>query len=110
MAYSRTTLLLLAQLASRLRKETLRSIDVQYMSMSARYADHVIGLAMQSPNVELKALGSLLRHDFFGPAGVFPHGRMLWSAVTHGEADQGPETLDFAAPPEDYLQEMTATA
>jgi hypothetical protein len=110
MAYSRTTLLLLAQLATRLRKETLRSIDVQYMSMSARYADHVIGLAMQSPNVELKALGSLLRHDFFGPAGLFPNGRMLWSGIAQSEVDQGPETLDFAAPPEDFLQEMSAAA
>jgi hypothetical protein len=110
MAYSRTTLLLLAQLATRLRKETLRSIDVQYMSMSARYADHVIGLAMQSSNVELKALGSLLRHDFFGPAGLFPHGRMLWSAVAQGSPDQGPETLDFAAPPVGHVPEMTATA
>jgi hypothetical protein len=109
MAYSRTTLLLLAQLATRMRKETLRSIDVQYMSMSARYADHIIGLAMHSPNVELKALGALLRHDFFGPAGLFPHGRMLWSAVAQSTPDHGPETLDFAAPPFEHMPEMTAT-
>jgi len=103
MAYSRTTLLLLAQLATRMRKETLRTVDVQYMGMSARYADHVLGIALKSQNVELKALGALLRHDFFGPAGVFPGGRMLWCAVETDNGvevvDNGPETLDFSAPP-----------
>lgn len=103
MAYSRTTLLLLAQLAPRLRKETLRTIDVQYMGMSARYADHVIGLALKSQSAELKALGALLRHDFFGPAGLFPGGRMLWCAPDGGGEiiDTGPETLDFSDPPPD---------
>ena len=66
MAYSRSTLLMLAQLATRMRKETLRTIDVQYMGMSARYADHVLGIALKSQNAESKALGALLRHDFFG--------------------------------------------
>lgn len=103
MAYSRTTLLLLAQLASRLHTETRRTVDVPYMSMSARYADHVLGLALQSPTAELKALGALLRHDFFGPGGLFPGGKMLWSASpADSEVDaglHGPATLDFAAPP-----------
>ena len=103
MAYSRTTLLLLAQMANRLRTETRRTIDVPYMSMNARYADHVLGLALQSSKAELKALGALLRHDFFGPAGLFPGGKMLWSANdTDTDTDAGPHgptTLDFAAPP-----------
>ena len=103
MAYSRTTLLLLAQMANRLRTETRRTIDVPYMSMNARYADHVLGLALQSSKAELKALGVLLRHDFFGPAGLFPGGKMLWSASdTDTDTDaspHGPTTLDFAAPP-----------
>lgn len=101
MAYSRTTLLLLAQMASRLRAETRRTVDVPYMSMSARYADHVLGLALQSPTSELKALGALLRNDFFGPAGLFPGGKMLWSAgIADTDASlHGPTTLDFAAPP-----------
>ena len=101
MAYSRNTLLLLAQMASRLRAETRRSIDVLYMGMSARYADHVLGLALQSPTPELKALGALLRHNFFGPAGLFPGGKMLWSAWSTDPNDnpRGPTTLDFAAPP-----------
>lgn len=103
MAYSRSTLLMLAQLATRMRKETLRTIDVQYMGMSARYADHVLGIALKSQNAESKALGALLRHDFFGPAGVFPGGRMLWCAIETDQGvevvDNGPETLDFSAPP-----------
>jgi len=53
--------------------------------------------------VQLKALGALLRHDFFGPAGLFPGGRMLWCGIEAdseaGNADAGPETLDFSAPP-----------
>jgi hypothetical protein len=73
------------------------------MGMSARYADHVLGIALKSQSVELKALGALLRHDFFGPAGVFPGGRMLWCAVETDNGaqvvDNGPETLDFSAPP-----------
>lgn len=101
MAYSRSTLLLLAQMASRLRAQTRRTIAVPYMSMNARYADHDLGLALQSPKAELKALGALLRHDFFGPAGLFPGGKMLWSASgTDTDASlRGPTTLDFAAPP-----------
>lgn len=101
MAYSRTTLLLLAQMVSRLRVEARRTVDVPYMSMSARYADHVLGLALQSPTAELKALGTLLRHDFFGPEGLFPDGKMLWSASAADTVASlhGPTTLDFAAPP-----------
>lgn len=101
MAYSRNTLLLLAQMANRLHAETRRTIDVPYMSMNARYADHVLGLALQSPKPELKALGALLRHDFFGPTGLFPGGKMLWSASGTDTDDciHGPSTLDFAAPP-----------
>ena len=101
MAYSRNTLLLLAQMASRLRVESRRTIDVPYMSMSARYADHVLGLALQSPTAELKALGALVRHDFFGPAVLVPGGKMLWSANgadTYANL-HGPTTLDFAGPP-----------
>ena len=102
MAFSRSTLLMLAQVASKLRKETLRSIDVPYMSMSARYADHVIGLALNSKTPEIKALAVLLRHDFFGPAGLYPGGRMLWSApqLQRGLFDlaDGPSTEDFAPP------------
>jgi len=77
------------------------AIDVPYMSMNARYADHVLGLALQSQKAELKALGALLRHDFFGPAGLFPGGKMLWSASGPDRVDfiHGPTTLDFAAPP-----------
>jgi hypothetical protein len=115
MAYSRTTLLLLAQLAPRLRKETLRTVDLQYMGMSARYADHVLGLALKSRNPELKALGALLRHDFFGPAGLFPGGRMLWSApdaeaATDIAANDGPETLDFSDPPGGFPNGVTDLA
>lgn len=104
MAYSRNTLLLLAQLATRMRRATLRTIDVQYMSMSARYADHVLGIALQAQDVQLKALAALLRHDFFGPAGLFPGGRMLWCGIEAdseaGNSDTGPETLDFSGPPQ----------
>jgi len=102
MAFSRNTLLLLAQLETRMRNATLRTIDVQYMSMSARYADHVLGIALQAQDAELKALGALLRHDFFGPAGLFPGGRMLWCGIEAegeaGNADTGSESLDFSAP------------
>lgn len=102
MAYSRNTLILLAQLAPRIRRHTLRTIDVQYMGMSARYADHVLGLAMHSGDAELRALGALLRQDFFGPAGLFPGGKMLWCFGQReaAQADNGPETLDFAPSPE----------
>jgi hypothetical protein len=102
MAYTRNTLILLAQLAPRIRRHTLRNIDVQYMGMSARYADHVLGLALHSDDAELRALGALLRQDFFGPAGLFPGGKMLW-CFGHRESrpsDEGPETLDFAPPAE----------
>lgn len=100
MAYSHNTLLLLAQLAPRIRRQTLRTIDVHYMGMSARYADHVIGLATQSDDAELRALGALLRQDFFGPAGLYPGGKMLWCfgnrPLPDAAALSGPETLDFA--------------
>ena len=110
MSYSRTTLLMLAQLATRLRKETLRTIDVQYMSMSARYADHVLGIALHSSTPGLKALGALLRHDFFGPAGVYPGGKMLWSAALgHADALHGPDTLDFAPPIAVRMATMSAS-
>ncbi|MBL8383871.1 MAG: hypothetical protein JNM90_12385 [Burkholderiales bacterium] len=100
MTFSRQTLLLLAQLAPRIRRHTLRTIDVQYMGMSARYADHVIGLALRSGDSELRTLGRMLRQDFFGPTGIFPGGRMLWSALADGAGtDNGPETLDFILPP-----------
>lgn len=103
MAFSRNTLLLLAQLAPRLRRRTLRTIDVQYMGMSPRYADHVLGLALHSGDPELRSLGRLLRRDFFGPGGVFPGGRMLWCAFGNDSGasreSAGPETLDFSGPP-----------
>ena len=81
----------------------MRTIDVQYMAMNARYADHVIGIALASNRPELRAIGALLRHAFFGPAGQFPDGRMLWCAPrTESDlplASAGPETLDFGPPP-----------
>jgi len=101
MAFSSATLQMLGRLTTRLRDSANRAVDVHYMSMSARYADHVIGLALRSPDTELKAIGALLRHDFFGPAGLFAGGKMLWSMPDYrSEPDvAGPQTLDFAPPP-----------
>ncbi len=92
MAYSRNTILLLDQMSSRIASVTGRTVDVQYMGMSARYADHVVGLALQSSNAELKALGAILRRDFFGPGGLFPGGKMIWCApetTAHGDVPAG---------------------
>ena len=85
MAYSRSTILILARMSSRLASLTGRTVDVQYMSMSARYADHVVGLALQSADAELKAMGAILRHDFFGPGGMFPGGKLTWCAPATSE-------------------------
>ena len=72
-------------MTSQLASETGRTVDVHYLSMSARYADHVVGLALQSADAELKAMGAILRHDFFGPGGLFPGGKMTWCAPATSE-------------------------
>ena len=112
MPFNRTTLLMLSQLTSRLRRATRRTIDVPYMSMSARYADHVLGLAIRSDEPELRSLGAALREEFFGATGQFPGGRMLWSkdALDEGPFDgiDGPRTIDFAPPPARSVRQVAS--
>ena len=114
MPYNRSTLLMLSQLTSRLRRATRRTIDVPYMSMSARYADHVLGLAIRSDEPELRTLGAALRDEFFGPTGMFPGGRMLWSRDAFDdsafEAIDGPRTIDFAPHPPQTVRETAGCA
>ncbi len=103
MALSSDTMHLLAQLPPKLRSETIRTIDVQYIAMNTGYADQEIGIVLASNRPELRAIGALLRHAFFGQAGQVPDSRMLWRALRAEIglplASTWPETRDFGPPP-----------
>lgn len=82
MEYAASTMHLLLRLADLAQRGNYFGIDVHSMYTKPEYASHVIRLALASPEAEIKALGAMLRHGFFGPAGVFSSG-----TVTNSTSD-----------------------
>ena len=71
MEYAASTMQMLLRLADLAQLGNYFGIDVHSMYTKPEYASRVIRLALASPEAEMKALGAMLRHGLFGPAGVF---------------------------------------